>query len=1711
LATEDGLLVVRYLAYVPGVGQGIGRGESDDFFDDVSTQLKNSGLRGVSFLDETLDERREHFGTLLRQAGERFARDGVRTLIVVDGLDHVPREEKPQQSFLKELPLPEAIPEGVVFVLGTQRVDLQDLKPALRDQASLSERMVAVRRLKPDAVYRMADHLSLDASIQRERLFDISRGHPLVARYLIESLRDANEARRAAILAGSMPFEGDLEAIYESAWRGIRDDEQACNVLGYIARAEGSIDLDLLAKSIPEPAIESALRATRHLLNAGKFGWSVFHNSFRLFILSKPRLRLGKQDLDHSARVYRDLARLARSASDDTPQRWLELRYLARANDDTDVLGLAQPARFRRQLAEGRSVSQLEADIRLALGAAKRTHDATVVMRLLLARDELGRRSTALQETTSLTEALLAIGDIDSAQAFVEEYGNQGYEVVDALLAAGEYARAKELFNKLEPIQQLLSGRLNAQNINQNRSEFTQWARRVVHFRDIEQINLEIDRLSSAGVGPLFGDRDDAKKRLTSSLRKTAAVAVMISSVDSDPAELARGLNLPMEVIPSLLTHAALGALTVGSTAPATALIRRALASDHFSDVSNHTRRRAALILARAGEMDIARSIFATLIAPSIAEFDDVIDETAPASIARAILEYAEMATLLGEPLGNVPQSKRVLLRPLQSHANAVGILLAKARIARGDIPTGEIARAAKSTMRYLTRAKPGGSDEFYAMRQIVLATPVLGRALIRAAALCGEEEFDLVLAEFDRIFQTQDGTNQLLKGLQRAVVVAVYRIDGDTAGASRRLEPLVGYLHESTPTAQLDGLAELSIAFAEVGNPVRARDLLNQVHGMSLGYALAPKKDPQYAIWRELLIRANDSHPDGRFDRVALLMRQMSGMAETEGRSSAYRLASAIITEAGICDAATGLAAARALSDQGAISWPNLVDALLIGMIRRSPKSAMICGVAWSSLVLPYYIEPYYNQSHLGDFIEAAVSLVEEGHLDGLIEMFRSAIESESRAHERFALLQTLYDNARKREYTSRSLSDALTRWRLETLPARTSYTPIKYDSILSLSELDKVFREETASGNLGYEAPRAFERLARGAGFENAREVFERWPVIQSSSASRFVLLDLALDSGNRDYAKQLIAQYESVSDEWATWSLWSGGGTLRYFRAKLKIDGATVHARAFENFVASIIAGREIYASVMLEIDDILPIITNSPDWNAIWELLAEQLVTTREHGIGRSFAVADRKTTDGEVIAVLFRWALTLPLAELQRQSCVGLLRLNEIPLGRPIFADGIRALLSGGGDEPALAAQLLLLDIGDSMSTELRDVVVDLADDPDYAVSEGAMVLSKRWGISAKRPKEALPSFYWLVLEDDSVEEFEAPTLADHDSGAMRVENPLGWTSMFPLQVDALARGRVTPAHIRHRCRMFIDKWGGLAVYGQSATDRLQADLARLEMRMPFWRPHVMVAARALRYVAGELSRGGILPADEVPLLLHLMSFPAPTLPLIAPVPRPTFIIRPTLDENSWREAEIAEEWLRGVENDLAPYPQDEMIIADISTFQVRKISRGRYRSERIRIPYLVTEPGTDLDAWLALLPQAVWENGFRTGTNELSEVFVRRLSVRYMPDVPRFQFVICPNWLRELGWHMHPDNWLVYLDRSGQVVARAVWWRDAGPVDLEDDTIWGDGMYLSVTPPGLTQIEAVRGTLIFTTSTRREVEFERDIEERLARSASRPG
>ena len=64
---------------------------------------------------------------------------------------------------------------------------------------------------------------------------------------------------------------------------------------------------------------------------------------------------------------------------------------------------------------------------------------------------------------------------------------------------------------------------------------------------------------------------------------------------------------------------------------------------------------------------------------------------------------------------------------------------------------------------------------------------------------------------------------------------------------------------------------------------------------------------------------------------------------------------------------------------------------------------------------------------------------------------------------------------------------------------------------------------------------------------------------------------------------------------------------------------------------------------------------------------------------------------------------------------------------------------------------------------------------------------------------------------------------------------------------------------------------------------------------------------------------------------------------------------------------------------------------------------------------------------------------------------------------------------------------------MAYINRPGRIVAKVIWWRDGGPVDLGDDVIWGGGVLLSVTPEGRAQLESATGPLNMQVHARRTV------------------
>ena len=239
--------VVRYYAFVPDDrGPTVLRGESTNFLHDVTIALSDAGFNvGRSPNPTDRAQLLGRFHEQLRLLGEDYRREGRKTLILVDGLDHIEREQHPDRSLLRDLPAPEQVPEGVYIVLGSQTdapfpsgVQYEVRRPERRvEMGSLSREAVA------DIVVRAGLSGFLDEE-QRERVHYLSDGHPLALMYLLGRLRNRSSSESVdAVLRETVRYEGSIERQYHGYWRQIEDDHRMVNLLGLLARFRNVIDM----------------------------------------------------------------------------------------------------------------------------------------------------------------------------------------------------------------------------------------------------------------------------------------------------------------------------------------------------------------------------------------------------------------------------------------------------------------------------------------------------------------------------------------------------------------------------------------------------------------------------------------------------------------------------------------------------------------------------------------------------------------------------------------------------------------------------------------------------------------------------------------------------------------------------------------------------------------------------------------------------------------------------------------------------------------------------------------------------------------------------------------------------------------------------------------------------------------------------------------------------------------------------------------------------------------------------------------------------------------------------------------------------------------------------------------------------------------------------------------------------------------------------
>jgi hypothetical protein len=481
------------------------RGEATNFLHDVTLRLHEAGIAQVNRPDPSdRTALLSLFYEQLKALGDDFLKTGIKTVILIDGLDHIEREQNVVRSLLQDLPLPEHVPDGVYIVLGSQTDELSGLPPRIHYTLQDNERRIIVGKLQLSDVQTIALEAIPELSIKEQyRVFVLSAGHPLALIYLLKRLLQAAHVQeRSRILDESVLYTGNIEEQYWSHWRQIELDETLTHTLALLSRVRGSIALNWIAQWVSKPILRKLQKLfLTYFQQEGPDYWVFFHNSFRLFLIQRTEQPLPGVRPDHLRRQYHvELAEKYKESGN--PWHWETLYHLYNSGNFKDVIVLGESHWFLDQVAALRPLDAVQTDIRLAIQAAGNIGDVVALARLTLIWAAVEQRASVL-ENRKLPDLLIKAGEPykaaeqlrDNLQLRVEP--TQALRLSVELIDAGLETEGRQLFALAEPLE-LLSGQLIADNHRrpQNMQDILrEWAESATVIRGPKEVITVVRRI----------------------------------------------------------------------------------------------------------------------------------------------------------------------------------------------------------------------------------------------------------------------------------------------------------------------------------------------------------------------------------------------------------------------------------------------------------------------------------------------------------------------------------------------------------------------------------------------------------------------------------------------------------------------------------------------------------------------------------------------------------------------------------------------------------------------------------------------------------------------------------------------------------------------------------------------------------------------------------------------------------------------------------------------------------------------------------------------------------------------------------------------------------------------------------------------------------------------------------------------------------------
>lgn len=465
---KNNMRIIKYFIHLESSLETVTfRAEAENFMHDTILKLEKMGFKSkIKTIRFNLSMLQKFFQEILDKLGEDFKKNNVKTLFIIDGIDHIEREKAPSFSLINILLEPNQIPDGVFFILGTQTT--RSLPPKIKNSLENHNRKIELQNLTKDIVMNIINKFDISLSLipqQKELIFTKSNGHPLALIYLlkqISELEDINELKE--ILESSISYNENIEEFYYSHWNLIEKDNDIIDFFGLISRLRGYIDINWVIETFGRNKFQILRKFYHYFRRERKNRLFFFHSSFKEFLIRKtqeytPDLKI----LDVNKSYHEELAKLISNSqlSKKNLLKWEVLYHYHQAEQHEKVLEIGTQNYFRQQFFNFRPIEDILRDIQYAIKSTKILSDIIALIRLTLIGAEIyQRKQNHSQFFSEFFTILLSSSKID----LILDYCRNGFQLnvpkeiaLELAVKLVNYANNSESGGKNEKFQEILN------------------------------------------------------------------------------------------------------------------------------------------------------------------------------------------------------------------------------------------------------------------------------------------------------------------------------------------------------------------------------------------------------------------------------------------------------------------------------------------------------------------------------------------------------------------------------------------------------------------------------------------------------------------------------------------------------------------------------------------------------------------------------------------------------------------------------------------------------------------------------------------------------------------------------------------------------------------------------------------------------------------------------------------------------------------------------------------------------------------------------------------------------------------------------------------------------------------------------------------------------------------------------------------------------